>query len=443
MTLEEKIRAIMEAKQEDAQLLSEESIEELEEGKETITTKGGTTITDEDDSDDDKEDDHQEPDADDEGGESDNDEDNKDDSDEDTEMSKDTGKKDKVDVKEGNDPFGSLDSNGGDSAADAGKNAKLKAKLNTGSKSAEGKLSMDAKASQQDDNGDNARLKAKQGNGDKTSGKLGGTPEAGDAENPDVARNTAGTELQKGAKVNEHMAALFNGEELSEEFQSKAATIFEAAVESVAQERVDALTEEYAQQVVAIKEEMEQELNEAVEEVKGELVEQIDGFLNYVVEQWIEDNQVALESGMKVEMVNSFIDGLKNLFKEHYVEMPEEKLDVVAEQAQEIESLEADASKLAEENEQLYSELVSLKSALVFESVADSLTDVQKEKFSELVENVEFTTDEEYTSKLETLKENYFPNGQTIETKQEQQEQKSDDIMSSYVQAVTQNLKFR
>jgi hypothetical protein len=429
MKLEDRIKQLMEAKAEESEtLLSEESIEELEE-KETIKTKGGTTITDEDDS----EDDHQEPDADDEGGESDNDED---DSDEDTEMSQDTGKKDKVDVKEGSDPFGSLNSNGSDEAGST-KTSKLKAKQGNKDDAGQGKLEATPSTGKTDDNGDNARLQAgaskKETNGKLSDGATGSGTNESNAKNA-VDKNPQG--------VKEHMDALFNGEELSEEFQTKAATIFEAAVEQVAQARIDALTEEYAQEVVALQEEMEVKLNEAVEEVKSELVEQIDGFLNFVVEQWMEDNQVALESGMKVEMMNSFIDGLKNLFSEHYVDLPEEKLDIVSEQANEIETLESDATKLAEKNQQLYAELVALKSALVFESVSDDLTDVQKEKFSSLVEKIEFTTDEEYTSKLETMKENYFPNGQTIETKQEQPQQ-TDDSMSSYVKAVTQNLKFR
>jgi hypothetical protein len=429
MKLEDRIKQLMEAKAEESEtLLSEESIEELEE-KETIKTKGGTTITDEDDS----EDDHQEPDADDEGGESDNDED---DSDEDTEMSQDTGKKDKVDVKEGSDPFGSLNSNGSDEAGST-KTSKLKAKQGNKDDAGQGKLEATPSTGKTDDNGDNARLQAgaskKETNGKLSDGATGSGTNESNAKNA-VDKNPQG--------VKEHMDALFNGEELSEEFQTKAATIFEAAVEQVAQARIDALTEEYAQEVVALQEEMEVKLNEAVEEVKSELVEQIDGFLNFVVEQWMEDNQVALESGMKVEMMNSFIDGLKNLFSEHYVDLPEEKLDIVSEQANEIETLESDATKLAEKNQQLYAELVTLKSALVFESVSDDLTDVQKEKFSSLVEKIEFTTDEEYTSKLETMKENYFPNGQTIETKQEQPQQ-TDDSMSSYVKAVTQNLKFR
>jgi hypothetical protein len=449
ISLEQKIKMLMESKQGEEQI-SEESIEQLDE-KETITTKGGATITD-DDSDDKDSDDSDESEKDDDS------EDNaegaeEDPSDEDTEYSQDPGetKKNKVAVKEGTDPFGKLTSNGGDSSGDAGKTAKLKVGLGRKEGSA-GKLPAPPSTGKTDDNGDNARLKS--GLGKKESGgKLTG-PAAGGGENPDSARNNAGTDIQKGADKNpmgmkEHMSALFQGEELSEEFQVKAATIFEAAVESVAAERVDALAEEYAQEIVRLQEEQEQLVIEAVQQVQEELVDQVDGFLNVIVEQWVEENQVALESGMKVELVNGFIDGLKTLFAEHYVDIPEDKLDVIEEQSAEIELLADATNELSEKNGALMAELVSLKSQLVFESVADDLTDIQTEKFKELVENVEFTTVEDYAEKLETLKESYFPQGRStgassIETISESAPATATTpVMDQYVKAVTQNLRFR
>jgi hypothetical protein len=428
-TLEEKIKQLMEAKQEE-ELLSEESIEELEE-KETITTKGGATITD-DDSDEDKEDDSEESDED------------QDESGDETEVSQDAGetKKNKIDVKEGTDPFGKLDSNGGDSAGDAGKNAKLKS--GQGRKDeptgAAGKLEGTPTTGKTDDNGDNARLKSGLGK-KETNGKLTG-PSAGGSENPESAKNNVD---KNPVGVKEHMTALFDGEELSEEFQSKAATIFEAAVEQVAATRVEALQEEYALEIVRLQEEQQQQVAEAVETVRDDLVEQVDGFLNLVVEQWIEENQVALESGMKVELVNNFIDGLKTLFKENYVDIPEDKLDVIEEQSAEIAALAEGSEKLVEHVAELEAELASIKSALVFESVADELTDVQAEKFKGLVENVEFTTVEEYTEKLETLRESYFPQGRTapVETISESVTTEDTPVMDFYVAAVAQNLKFR
>lgn len=430
MTLEEKIKQLMEAKSEQSEeLLSEESIEELDEAKVKMNKDGAVEV----DSDSDKEDDHQEPDEDDEGGESDNDEDNEDDSE--TDVANDTGKKDKVAVKEAATPGQGKDLIGGSEEGAASDNSHIKAGVSK-KDAAPGKLSADASADKQEDNGDNAKIKAKVGTGDK-GGKVAGS--TGGAANADQARNAVD---KNPVGVKEHMDALFNGEELSEEFQSKAATIFEAAVEQVAQDRIDALTEEYAQQVVALKEEMEVQLNEAVEEVRDELIENIDGFLNVVVEQWIEDNQVGLESGMKVELVNSFIDGMKNLFKEHYIEVPDEKLDIIEEQARDIEEFATGLSALEEQNKELQNELNSLKSALIFEDVSDTLTDVQVEKFKEIVENVEFTTVEEYQVKLETLKENYFPKGQTIVTENTTVDV-TDETMSKYVKAVASNLKFK
>jgi hypothetical protein len=150
-------------------------------------------------------------------------------------------------------------------------------------------------------------------------------------------------------------------------------------------------------------------LEEAVEETKAELVEQIDGYLNYMVEQWIDDNAVALEGAMKVELVNGFIDGMKSLFKEHYFDIPEDRLDVVEEQANEIAELRSVLEELATEHNALVNEKVDLVKAAIIEQVAEELTATEQERFVGLAENVEFTTDEEYFDKLQTIKESYFP----------------------------------
>lgn len=414
MTLEERIKQLMEGKSDST--LSEESIEQLE-------LDEAKKCSDDKDPDSDGDDDSTE--------EGDTDDDNGDDSDTDLDKDEgpDSGKKNKAKVNEDKDPFGSLDSNGGDSAGDAGKTAKLKVGLGRKDDAGQGKLKDTASADQQDDNGDNARLKAKQSDKDNAGqGKLSG-PAAGGSANENQARNFVVTQ-----KMTEHIDALMNGEELSEDFRSKATTIFEAAVEQVAAARVEALQEEYAQEIVRLQEEQEQQLVEAVEEVKSDLIEQIDGFLNYVVEQWVGDNQIALEGGMKVELVNGFIDGLKDLFKEHYVDIPEDKLDLIEEQSEEIEALTSATEQLAEENLTLETELKSLKSQLVFESVASDLTDVQREKFKELTESVEFVSEEDYSDKLETLKENYFPVGK--ETHVEEKKEVPAPSVNQYVAAL-------
>jgi len=431
----------MEGKQTGAETLSEESIEELDE--ETIKTKGGAVITDEDDSDDKTDPDQDGDDDSSEEGDTD------DDSDEDTDVSKGSGetKKNKAEVKEGTDPFGDL-VNTDSSETGGAKTSKLKVGMGRKDGSVY-KLPATPTTGKQDDNGDNARLKSGLGKKD-TGGKISDGETGTDETNADSARNLSGTPEQKGAAKNpigEHMEALFAGEELSEEFQSKAATIFEAAVQAVAQEHIDTLQEEYAQEILRLEEEQQQLVEAAVEEVRDNLVDQVDGFLNFVVEQWVEENQVALESGMKVELVNGFIDGLKTLFSEHYVDIPEDKLDVIEEQSAEIDALSETTNILASQVDDLETELVSLKSQLVFESVSDELTDMQAEKFLELVENVEFTTVEEYTEKLETLKESYFPQSRSSnsinETVSETSPVETTKVMDSYVDAVAKNLKFR
>jgi hypothetical protein len=444
MTLEEKIKALMESNKEE-NLLSEETIEKLDE-KETIQTKGGTTITNDEDEDDEKEEKESGDDKDGDGGDGDGDDD--DNGGDNTEVSQDPGKtkKNKVDVNEDIDPFGKLVNN---DSAETGenKNSKLKAGLSRKDNAGQGKLPEESSKGEPADNGANDRLKVGLDKKDK-GGKLDdGVTGCESNENND--RNCEGTDLQKGScknpvGVKEHMAALFAGEELSEEFQAKAATIFEAAVESVAKQRIDALQEEYAKEIIRLEEEQQQLVESAVEEVRNDLVDKVDGFLNFVVEQWIEENQVALESGIKVELVNGFIDGLKTLFKEHYVDIPEDKLDIIEEQSEEIASLTEAANNLITQVDELQSELIKLKSQLVFESVADSLTDVQSEKFKELVENVEFTTVADYTEKLQTLKESYFPQSRSVSNVSEDKPIATEnEVMNSYVAAVSRNLKFK
>ena len=195
----------------------------------------------------------------------------------------------------------------------------------------------------------------------------------------------------------EAIAALFDGETLTEEFKLKAEAIFEAAVEQVAEARIQELQEEYQQQ-----------LTEAVEEVKGELVEQIDGYLDHVIEEWLQDNAVALESGIKVEMVSSFMESLKNVFEEHYIEVPEDRLDVVETQAGQIEKLETELAEAKEEAERASSEAQILKCEAIIAEHSKGLTAIESEKMISLAENIEFETEEEFSSKVAALKVSYF-----------------------------------
>lgn len=232
----------------------------------------------------------------------------------------------------------------------------------------------------------------------------------------------------------EDIDALFSGEELSEEFKEKATTIFEAAVRS----RVEAIVEE----VVT---ENEQIMEEAAEEYQATLTEQVDEYLNYVVEQWMEDNQLAVETGLRVEIAEEFIGGLKNLFMEHYIEVPEEKADLVEEMAQAVTDMEEKLNEQAEANADLQKQLCEAKSAELIAEAVEGLTTVQAEKIKALAEGVEFTTEGEYSQKLAVIRENYFPTkkekGDAPESLVETEEQQgTSDTMDWYVNAISKSL---
>ena len=239
-------------------------------------------------------------------------------------------------------------------------------------------------------------------------------------------------------QITEHIAALFEGEELSEEFKSKAETIFEAAVSQAAEKRISEMEEQFQGQ-----------LQEAVDSLTSDLVEQIDGYLNHVVEQWAEDNTIALENGLRSEMVTNFIDGLKNLFVEHYVEVPEEKADVLGEQAAEIDSLKGEVNKLIESNMQLQKTNKDFAREMVIEHACYDLTQVEKEKLKELAESVEFISEEEFVEKVKTLKESYITKqtktvseGATLDATPVAPTVTLNENMSQYVSAISRNAKF-
>jgi len=196
----------------------------------------------------------------------------------------------------------------------------------------------------------------------------------------------------------EDVDALFNGESLSEEFRTKATTIFEAAVQS----RVESIVED----VLAENDEV---LAEAYEEIKNELTAQVDEYLNYVVEQWIEDNKVAIETGLRAELTEDFINGLKTLFAEHYIEIPEEKVDVAEELAVKVVELEEAAAAVTAEKAALVEELNSAKKNIAIRKICEGLTETQIAKMKSLAEGVEFTTEGDFNNKLATIRENYFP----------------------------------
>ena len=198
--------------------------------------------------------------------------------------------------------------------------------------------------------------------------------------------------------VEDDINALVEGEELSEEFREKAATIFEAAINSKVKGIKEELTTSY-----------EEKLVEEVASIKEELKDRVDSYLEYVADEWIAENQLAVESGLKEEMTESFISGMKSLFEEHYVTIPEEKYDVIESMVDKLDEMEGKLNEQIEKNIALNKRLAESVSDVVFAEVTDGLAQTQKDKLAGLVENVEFESETAYREKLETLKESYFP----------------------------------
>ena len=197
--------------------------------------------------------------------------------------------------------------------------------------------------------------------------------------------------------VSADVEALTADEGLSEEFKSKAATIFEAALKSKVSEMKKKMNASY-----------EQKLKEESDNAKAELVEKVDSYLSYVVEEWMKENALAVERGIKGEIAEDFISGLKKLFEDHYIDVPDEKYDVLEDQASKIEDLEKKLNEQIEKNVELNKSNGELVKQDIIDEAASSLTDTQKEKFNKLAEEVEFSNSEEFKTKVETIKESYF-----------------------------------
>ena len=203
------------------------------------------------------------------------------------------------------------------------------------------------------------------------------------------------------ARMKEDVNSLFGDDQtISEDFKSKAATIFEARVI----DRVTQIQEDMESQYASM-------LEEAVETIKSDLTEKVDDYLNYVVEQWMEENQIAIESGLRSEITEDFIAGLRNLFAENYINVPEDKVDLVEELASKVEELETKLNEEIETNIEYKKALTEAIKEQLTSEVCEGLTATQVEKIKSLAESVDFSTEEEFKEKLETLRENYFPSG--------------------------------
>ena len=191
--------------------------------------------------------------------------------------------------------------------------------------------------------------------------------------------------------------ALIGDADLSEEFKQKAATIFETAIKAKVKEESQRLQGEY-----------ETKLKEDTETQKVELVEKVVSYLNYVVEEWMQENKIAIERGIKGEIAEDFIGGLKKLFEDHYIDVPDEKYNVLEDQASKIEDLEKKLNEEIEKNVELNKSNGELKREDIAKAVSADLTDVEKEKFNKLAEEVEYSNEEDFTAKVKTIKESYF-----------------------------------
>jgi hypothetical protein len=234
--------------------------------------------------------------------------------------------------------------------------------------------------------------------------------------------------------------ALVSGDaDLSEEFKDKAATIFEAAVKTRIQEQTKILEAQY-----------EEKLSAETETVKEAMVEKVDSYLNYVVEEWMKENELAVERGIRTEIAEDFITGLKDLFKEHYIDVPEEKYNVLDDLTNQNKSLEEKLNEQISKNVDLTKEVSESAKSKAIADIAKDLADTEKEKFEKMAENVEYDSADKFKEKLETIKESYFPKTKIVETASKDDVdtvaanapiESNTDAMAAYTAAITKNLK--
>jgi len=236
----------------------------------------------------------------------------------------------------------------------------------------------------------------------------------------------------------EDLAALFEGDEnLTEEFKVKAAEIFEAVV-----------TSRVANEVSAIEAELEEQANAEFEAKLEEMVENVDKYLNYCVENWMSENELAVENGLRNEITESFIKGMQQVFTEHYIEVPEEKYDVMTEMQTKIDALQTKLDEQVNKNLELNEEAVYLKKQNIFAEISEDMADTEAEKFAVMVEDITYTSADSYRSKLQVVKENYFrkentsQSADTLEDTVDEISLTENTVMSRYAQAISKSQKF-
>jgi hypothetical protein len=260
-------------------------------------------------------------------------------------------------------------------------------------------------------------------------------------EDKEVVAETTETELE--IDLSADVKALVSSDaDLSEEFKDKAATIFETAVKTRIQEQTKILEARY-----------EEKLSIETETVKEAMVEKVDSYLNYVVEEWMKENELAVERGIRTEIAEDFITGLKDLFKEHYIDVPEEKYNVLDDLTNQTKKLEDKLNEQIAKNVDLTKEVSESAKAKAIDEVSTDLADTEKEKFEKMAENVEYDGADKFREKLETIKESYFPKSKIAETTSKDEvdavaanapsdfTRGKSDMMAAYTAAITQNIK--
>ena len=255
------------------------------------------------------------------------------------------------------------------------------------------------------------------------------------AEEETVEETTELPEITDEVDIDDDVNALLGGQELSEEFREKAKTIFEAALKSKVTELREAMDAHY-----------EAKLVEEVEGMKGELIERVDSYLEYVADEWLQENALQVERGIRTEMTESFLEGMRGLFEEHYVSIPEDKYDVVESMVDKLDEMESKLNEQIEKNITITKSLSEATGGNILSDVSEGLSSTQKEKLASLAEGVEFESEESYKEKLETLKESYFktsPKRSDTEvlTEENAAAPATTDAMSAYIQALSHATK--
>lgn len=283
--------------------------------------------------------------------------------------------------------------------------------------------------------------------GSKSAGKVSkdttlpekGKGDAKSVRTPAMEETESEEEIIEEVDIKSELNTIF-GEDLSEEFKTKATSIFEAAVIARVNNEMEKIVEK-----------LEEQNSAQLQEYKEVMVEKVDSYLNYVVEQWMEENQIAIDNGLKSEITEDFMKGLKNLFKESYIEVPEEKYDVLDALTAKVEELEGNLNESINDNIEMAKQYVELKKQVIFEEETSELASTEVEKLGKLIEGVEFDSEELYREKVAVIKENYFPREAKKSAEQVLAEDtataepilESSDVMAKYAQAISRTAKTR